>query len=107
MQNKTEYFTRFPNKYIQGNIKTQFGVSRKFYITYILIDKYRSYEDYSWITIRKVLEFYGYKTTKHKPKAFYEILDVLEYMINIRESKSCLTSIILLLIMYSSTSNIS
>lgn len=82
MQNKTEYFTRFPNKYIQGNIKTQFGVSRKFYITYILIDKYRSYENYSWITIRKVLEFYGYKTTKHKPKAFYEILDVLEYMIN-------------------------
>ena len=76
MQNKTEYFTRFPNKYIQGNIKTQFGVSRKFYITYILIDKYRSYENYSWITIRKVLEFYGYKTTKHKPKAFYEILDV-------------------------------
>lgn len=79
---KTEYFTRFPNEYIQGNIKTKFGVSRKFYITYILIDKYRSYEDYSWITIRKVLEFYGYKTTKRKPKAFQEILDVLEYMIN-------------------------
>ena len=54
---KTEYFTRFPNEYIQGDIKTKFGVSRKFYITYILIDKYRSYEDYSWITIRKVLEF--------------------------------------------------
>lgn len=82
MQQKTEYFTRFPNDYIQGNIKTQYGVSRKFYITYILIDKYRSYEDYSWITIHKVLEFYGYKTTKHKPKAFHEILDVLEYMIN-------------------------
>lgn len=82
MQNKIEYFTRFPNEYVQGNIKAKFGVSRKFYITYILIDKYRSYEDYSWITIRKVLEFYGYKTTKHKPKAFYEILDVLEYMIN-------------------------
>lgn len=82
MQRKTDYFTRFPNNYIQGNIKTKFGVSRKFYITYILIDKYRSYEDYSWLTIRKVLEFYGYKTTKHKPKAFHEILDVLEYMIN-------------------------
>ena len=82
MQQKTEYFTRFPNDYIQGNIKTKYGVSRKFYITYILIDKYRSYEDYSWITIRKVMEFYGYKTTKHKPKAFHEILDVLEYMIN-------------------------
>lgn len=82
MQKKIEYFTRFPNDYIQGNIKTKYGVSRKFYIIYILIDKYRSYENYSWITIRKVLEFYGYKTTKHKPKAFHEILDVLEYMIN-------------------------
>ena len=81
-EEKTEYFTRFPNKYIQGNIKNEFGVSRKFYITYILIDKYRSYEDYSWITIRKVLDFYGYKTKKNKPKAVYEILDVLEYMIN-------------------------
>ena len=77
-----EYFTKFPNKYIQCNIKKEIGVSRKFYITYILIDKYRSYEDYSWITIRKVLEFYGYKTTSRKPKAFKEILDVLEYMIN-------------------------
>lgn len=81
-KNKNEYFTRFPNEYIQGNIKSKFGTSRKFYITYILIDKYRSYEDYSWITIRKILEFYGYKTTSRKPKAFKEILDVLEYMIN-------------------------
>lgn len=81
-QSKTEYFTRFPNKYIQGNIQKQFGVSRKFYITYILIDRYRSIEDFSWITIRKVLNFYRYKTTRHKPRAFREILDVLEYMIN-------------------------
>lgn len=79
---ETEYFTRFPNRYIQGDICSKFGISRKFYITYILIDRYRSYENYSWITIREVLEFYGYKTTKHKPKAFKEILDVLEYMIN-------------------------
>ena len=82
MQQKTEYFTRFPNDYIQGNIKTKYGVSRKFYITYILIDKYRSYENYSWITLRKVLDFYGYKTHKRRPKAVQEILDVLEYMIN-------------------------
>lgn len=51
---------------------------------YILIDKHRSYEDYSWLTIRKVLNFYGYKTHKRKPKAVSEILDVLEYMINNR-----------------------
>ena len=88
MQQKTEYFTRFPNQYIQCNIKKDFGVSRKFYITYILIDKYRSYEDYSWITIRKILNFYGYKTKKNKPKAVYEILDVLEYMINNKTLKN-------------------
>lgn len=81
-EEKAEYFTRIPNEYIQENIKKQFGLSRKFYITYILIDKYRSYEDYSWITIRKVLDFYGYDTKKNKPKAVYEILDVLKYMIS-------------------------
>lgn len=83
-ERQQEYFTKFPNQYIQNNIQSKFGISRKFYITYILIDKYRSYEDYSWITIRKILEFYGYKTTSRKPKAFREILDVLEYMINNR-----------------------
>lgn len=95
MQQKPEYFTRFPNDYIQGNIKSKYGISRKFYITYILIDKYRSYEDYSWITIRKVLDFYGYKTHRNKPKAFKEILDVLEYMINNKmiETKQDLNSI--------------
>ena len=30
------------------------------------------------------MDFYGYKTKKNKPKAVYEILDVLEYMINSR-----------------------
>lgn len=82
MNIKKERFTRFPNEYIQCDIKEKFGISRKFYVTYLLIDKYRSYEDYSWITIRKVLNFYGFKSTRNKPKAFYEILDVLEYMIN-------------------------
>lgn len=95
MNKKNEYFTRFPNEYIQGNLKTKFGINRKFYITYILIDKYRSYENYSWITIQKIFEFYNYKTISHKPKTFKEILDVLEYMIINRmvEIKQDLSSI--------------
>jgi len=28
------------------------------------------------------MNFYGYKTHRNKPKAFKEVLDVLEYMIN-------------------------
>jgi len=47
-----------------------------------LIDRYRSYEDFSWVTIKKIMEFYGYKANKNKPKTFNEILDILEYMIN-------------------------
>ena len=82
VNDKQEYFTRVPNKYIQGNIKIQFGISRKFYVPYILIDKYRSCEDFSWITIKKVLEVSGYKTPRNKSKVFYEILDVLKYMIS-------------------------
>lgn len=47
-----------------------------------MIDRYRSYEDFSWVTIKKIMEFYGYKANKNKPKTFNEILDILEYMIN-------------------------
>ena len=36
LKEQTEYFTRFPNDYIQGNIKTKFGISRKFYILLII-----------------------------------------------------------------------
>lgn len=82
MYDKKEYFTRFPNEYIQQDIKKNLGISRKFYITYILIDRYRSYEDYSWITVGKILEFYKYKPTGRKTAAFREVLDVLEYMID-------------------------
>lgn len=78
----SRYFTKFPNQYIQSNIQKKFGVNKKFYIIYILIDRYRSIEGYSWLTIRKVLNFYGYKCSKNKPKAFQEILDVLQYMVD-------------------------
>lgn len=65
-----------PNRYIQNDITT-FGLNKKFFITYILIDKYRSIEDYSWITVGKIFDFYGYKKFRNKPKAFGEIINVL------------------------------
>lgn len=80
MANKKEHFTKVPNDFIRGDIKTNYGVSRKFYIIYILIDRYRSYENYSWITVKKIFEFYGYKTLRKDSKAFREVLDVLEFM---------------------------
>lgn len=76
----SEQFTKFPNKYIRCNISEKFGINRKFYITYLIIDKYRTIEDYSWLTISEVLSFYDCKKSPHKPKAFYDIVDVLKYM---------------------------
>lgn len=89
------YFTKFPNKYIQSDIQSVFGINRKFYITYILIDRNRSREDFSWITIRKIFDFYGYQTTRNKPQTFMEIIDVLKYMIdqNMIQVKNDLDSI--------------
>ena len=95
MKNRQEYFTKIPNQYIQCDIRKKFGINRKFYVTYILLDKYRSYEGYSWITIDKVFEFYGYKKLIKKPKAFKEVLDILEYLTHQRmiEIKQNLSSV--------------
>lgn len=70
-----------PNKYPQCSILQKYGVSRKFYITYLMIDRNKTRDFYSWITIRKILTYYGYKFSRHKPKAYKEILDVLDFMI--------------------------
>lgn len=79
---KQELFTRFPNEYIRCNIKSKFGISRKFYIVYTLINKYRSYENYSWITGNEIINMCGYKNNSKKIRPFREIIDVLEFMIS-------------------------
>lgn len=78
---KEEYFTRFPNKYLMGDTIGKMEINRKFFIVYILIDRYRSYENYSWITIKEIFDIYGYSKPIRKNKAFNDILDVLVYMI--------------------------
>lgn len=75
-----DFFTRMPNCYVKCDIKQVYGVSRKFYIIYILIDRYRARDGTSWITIKEILDFYGYVYTRKKLKAFDEVLDVLRFM---------------------------
>ena len=73
-------FTRFPNPYLVSDCRKRFGVDRKFYIIYMLLDQARSRTWHSWITIRKVLECYHYHPDKKWIKAADEVLDVLYYM---------------------------
>lgn len=75
-----QFFTKIPLKFIQCNIKKQYGISRRFYIIYILIDRYRTRENISMITIGKILEICNLKLTCDKPKAFDEIIDILNFM---------------------------
>lgn len=77
---KKNYFTRIPNKFIQTSIKKKYGIGRIFYIVYILIDRHRSYEDQSYITISEIFDLCGYKQSRHKPKIFYEVIKVLLFL---------------------------
>ncbi len=79
---KKLYFTRFSNKLIQCNIENDFAINKKFYVVYILIDKYRTQEDFSWITISEVFYYLGFKQSKRKKKQFYDIISCLQFLIS-------------------------
>lgn len=78
--NHREYFTRIPNSFIQIDIRKKYHLNRIFYLVYILIDKHRSYEDQSYITMSEIFNLCNYKQTRHKPKIFYEIIKCLLFL---------------------------
>lgn len=76
-----DYFTRIPNDFIRCNLKNDFGLSRIFLMVYILIDRNRTLENKSHISIGQVLSMCGYKhDTKRKPKIFYETVKSLVFL---------------------------
>lgn len=79
-ENKVNYFTRIPNNFIRKNLSKEYGLNRIFLMVYIAIDRNRTYEDISYISIGYVLRSCGYKTTKTKPKLFYEIIKCLLFL---------------------------
>ena len=79
-ENNVNYFTRIPNDFIRKNLSKEYGLNRIFLIVYIAIDRNRTYEDVSHISIGDILRSCGYKTTKTKPKLFYEIIKCLLFL---------------------------
>lgn len=73
-------FAKIPNIFIRKNITSEFGLNRVFLIVYILINKNRTYEDKSHITVRQVLKYCGYKESRHKPKIFYEVIKSILFL---------------------------
>lgn len=79
-KNDLLYFTRIPNIFIRNNIHKTLGINRIFLIVFVLIDRNRSFEDKSYITIGQVLRHCGYKTFRNKPKVFYEIVKSILFL---------------------------
>ena len=69
-----------PNEFVRRDICKRFGVNRILLIVYILIDRNKSYENKSYISIGKVLSTCGYKLQKHKPKIFYEVIKAILFL---------------------------
>lgn len=69
-----------PNEFVRKDIRKRFGVNRILLIVYILIDRNKSYENKSLISIGKILSTCGYKLQKHKPKIFYEVIKAILFL---------------------------
>lgn len=75
-----DHFTRIPNIFIRNSLSKDLGLNRIFLVVYILIDRHRSYENKSYITIGQVLDLCSYKKSKRKSKVFYEIIKSLLFL---------------------------
>ena len=78
--NDVNYFTRIPNIFTRKNLSKEYGLNRIFIMVYAFIDRNRTYEDISHISIGQILRSCGYKTTRRKPKLFYEIIKCLLFL---------------------------
>ena len=75
-----DYFIRVPNRFIQTDIQKTYGLNRIFYIIWILIDRHRSLENKSYITIGEVTDYCEYKRAKNRPKIVREIIKCLFFL---------------------------
>lgn len=74
-----DYFVRVPNSLIRKNI-TSMGLNRIFYVVWILIDRHRSLENKSYITIGEVLDRCEYMRRNPRPKIVKEIIKCLLFL---------------------------
>lgn len=74
-----DYFVRVPNSLIRKNI-TSMGLNRIFYVVWILIDRHRSLENKSYITIGEALDRCEYMRRNPRPKIVKEIIKCLLFL---------------------------
>ena len=74
-----DYFIRIPNALIRTNLSS-FGLNRVFYVIWILIDRHRSLENRSYITIGEILDCCEYLRRNPRPKIVKEIIKCLFFL---------------------------
>lgn len=75
-----DHFTKIPNIFIRNDLSNTLGLNRIFLVVYVLIDRNRSYENKSYITIGQVLSLCKYKKSNRKQKVFYEIIKSILFL---------------------------
>lgn len=79
-KNNNTFFSRIPNSLIRCNMQTDYKLHRIFFVVWITIDRHRTLEDLSYITIQEILTVCGYKCTQPKPKIFHEVVKCLLFL---------------------------
>src|SRR5699024_1607879 len=62
------------------DIQKIYRLNRIFYVVWILIDRHRSLENKSYITLGEVVDYCEYKRTKNRPKIVREIIKCLFFL---------------------------
>lgn len=74
---KRNTFTKIPNKLINSNLKSQYGINSILPYVYYLIDRHCDVTGHSYVIPSQILNTLGYSMRRNKPNVFYSILNSL------------------------------
>ena len=76
-----DFFTQIPNEYIRRDIKSDFNLSRKFYIIYILVERNSTKEGISKVSMNEILEACGLNSSRKREDINNEIVSIIDHMV--------------------------
>lgn len=74
------YFTKIPTDLIRNCNSSNPEISRKLFLVYSLIDRNRTREDNSYLTLAFILKHFGFTKFKRKTLAMNEVINIIKYL---------------------------
>ncbi len=78
---KKEYFLNMPTEFLDPDFLNRNGLTRKLYVTHLMIDRWRTVDGYSKISLRELLNYVGSQETRKSSTICQDFLHCLTYMI--------------------------